>query len=484
MKQLKAFFLFFVFLFLFVSCKDFSFDLNVNNLEHPDDYALFSSKEKLTEVASTILNKWYMTVHDYSGPAAALQTMADVSTSSWSFSGSYDLSSEPRIAWNNSPAYGQHLATSRYFDKLYSLLFEANLLVEAVEKGVGFENPDLMKMIGKVGQALSVGYLSLVFDRVWISDKNSVVDEGPVDYKEAMIFAIQKLDDAIALAKSGNVDIPESWLPGGFGANSTLVPFLNSMGARFLVGNVRNSAQKSSIDWDRVLTYANAGLTVDFEIYMDDVTWYDLIPKTYMVYPGFGRVDMRIINLMDPNTTDYWSDETVVPESTSIDARLATDYQYLSSQNFRPDRGTYHFSSYRYARLDDYISAWTMNVVEFSASENDMYKAEAMLNKGDVAGAAAIVNAGTRVIRGQLPDVAADAAAVQAAIHYERMVEFAYTGIGIGFFEMRKENLLQAGTMLHFPVPGKALETIQEEYYTFGGTEGIAGEDYSIGGWR
>ena len=109
MKQLKAFFLFFVFLFLFVSCKDFSFDLNVNNLEHPDDYALFSSKEKLTEVASTILNKWYMTVHDYSGPAAALQTMADVSTSSWSFSGSYDLSSEPRIAWNNSPAYGQHL---------------------------------------------------------------------------------------------------------------------------------------------------------------------------------------------------------------------------------------------------------------------------------------------------------------------------------------------------------------------------------------
>ena len=36
----------------------------------------------------------------------------------------------------------------------------------------------------------------------------------------------------------------------------------------------------------------------------------------------------------------------------------------------------------------------------------------------------------------------------------------AYTGIGIGFFEMRKEDLLQKGTLLHFPIPGKALEAI------------------------
>jgi hypothetical protein len=64
------------------------------------------------------------------------------------------------------------------------------------------------------------------------------------------------------------------------------------------------------------------------------------------------------------------------------------------------------------------------------------------------------------------------------------MVEFAYTAPGIGFYEMRKENLLQAGTLLHFPVPGKALESIPAPNYTFGGTDGVAGEDYSISGWR
>ena len=127
-----------------------------------------------------------------------------------------------------------------------------------------------------------------------------------------------------------------------------------------------------------------------------------------------------------------------------------------------------------------------MNVVEYSKSENDMYMAEALANKAapDLAGAAAVINAGTRVTRGNLPPVAADAQEIRDAIHYERSVEFAYTAPFLGFCEMRKENLLQAGTLLHFPVPGTALESIPADYYTLGGTEGVAGEDYSTGGWR
>ena len=47
-----------------------------------------------------------------------------------------------------------------------------------------------------------------------------------------------------------------------------------------------------------------------------------------------------------------------------------------------------------------------------------------------------------------------------------------------------QENLLQKGTLLHFPVPGKSLESIPAPLYTFGGTQGLAGEDYSNIGWR
>src|SRR5690606_34656515 len=351
--------------------------------------------------------------------------------------------------------------------------------------------PAMVEMMGKLGQALSVGYLALVFDRVWLYDNEGPIpgenESGEVDYATAMDYALERLDEAIAIADANSFSLPEPWIPGVNATSAKMSQFMNSMGARMMVGNLRNSAQKSTLDWNKVVQYVDNGLTEDFDILMNDITWYSLIPHTYLAYSGWGRVDMRVVNMLDPNTTDYWTDDIVnLPESTSIDARLESDYEYLSSNDFSPDRGKYHFSTYRYGRLNEYLSEWTIPITEYSKSESDLYKAEALLNLGggDVGGAAAIVNAGTRTTRGELPPVVADPEAVYDAIHYERMVEFAYTGMGISFFEMRKENLLQAGTLLHFPVPGKALDAIPEPYYTYGGTEGVAGEDYSTGGWR
>tara|TARA_R110001606_G_scaffold54343_5_gene133413 strand:+ start:10821 stop:12305 length:1485 start_codon:yes stop_codon:yes gene_type:complete len=494
MKNIKNIVIF-TFLALFVaSCQDFNTELSVENLENPNDKILTSDPVALDALSTSIIQNWFRATHSTSSPAAALGTMADIYTCSWGNFGMRDLSSEPRVAFNNSSAYSYNNITNTYFNALYSILSDSNTLALAIKNGTKFENPDRVSMVAKLGQALSIGHLALVFDQVWVSDENGVIPgtggtEGSSTYKEAMTFALTKLDEAIALAKSKNISLSEIYLPGGGGANSSLVAFMNSMGARMLVGNVRNSTQKAAIDWARVLAYTNAGLTSDFEIYMDDVTWYDLVPKTYMVYPGWARVDMRIINMLDPNTINYWTDGlSTVPAATSADARLASDYQYLGSNNFRPERGYYHYSNYRYSRLDDYITIWTMNVTEFSAAENDMYKAEALVNQAspNLSGAAAILNDPTnsRKARGKLVDVALNLDAIKAAIHYERMIEFAYTAPGIGFYEMRKENLLQAGTLLHFPVPGKALESIPAPNYTFGGTDGVAGEDYSTAGWR
>lgn len=469
-----------------VSCDDFSTNLDVDNLENPNDFILTSDPVALTATANGMMRNLFMTAHDYTGPAAAMATMADITSCSWGNFGMRDLSSEPRVAFNNSPAYGNNV-TNSYFNSMYSILSDANTLALAVENGTEFNDPELIMTIAKLSQAQAIAQLAIVFDQVWLSDEHGAVEgtglEGASDYATAMTFALEKLDEAIAIATANGITLDATILPGGGGAN--LVKYMNSLGARYLVGNVRNSSQKANIDWSRVLTYAQNGITQDFEIYMDDVTWYDLIPKTYLLYPGWGRVDMRIVHMMDPNTPDYWEDGvTFQPESTSADARLTTDYSYLSSNDFRPERGLYHYSSYRYSRYDDYITIWTTNVVEYSKSENDMYMAEAMANLGNVAGAASVINAGTRVTRGNLPPVAAVLADVKYAIFYERMVEFAYTAPFIGFCEMRKENLLQPGTLLHFPVPGKALEAIPADYYTLGGTEGVAGEDYSNSGWR
>jgi hypothetical protein len=469
-----------------VSCDDFSTDLQVDNLENPNDFILTSDPVALSATADGLMRNLFLTSHSFTGPAAAFATMADISTCSWGNFGMRDTSSEPRVAFNNSPAYGNDV-TNTYFNAMYSILSDANTLALAVANGTEFENTEEILTLAKLAQAQAIAQLAIVFDQVWLSDETGIIAgpglEGASSYADAMTFALGKLDEAIAIATANGITFSTDIFPGGAGVDA--VKYMNSLGARYLVGNVRNSTQKAAIDWTRVLGYAQKGITQDFEIYMDDVTWYDLIPKTYLVYPGWARVDMRVINMMDPATPDYWEDGvTFQAESTSADARLASDYGYLSSNNFRPERGQYHYSSYRYSRYDDYITIWTINVTEYSKSENDMYMAEAMAHLGDVSGAAGVINAGTRVSRGNLAPVASVLQDVKDAIHYERMVEFAFTAPFIGFCEMRKENLLQPGTLLHFPVPGKALESIPAEYYTLGGTDGVAGEDYSTGGWR
>ncbi len=463
-----------------ISCDDFETDLNVENPNDPDATAILSDKDALNSLAGSMFHTWFMTTASTKGPGAAFNTMADISTCSWGNFGMKDLSSEPRSTFNNSTSYGNDV-TSTYFDDMYSVYANSNKLLAAIDNGIEFDDVNSIKLSANMGLALSIGYLSLVFDKILIVENGEV---KKIDYKEGMTFALARLDEAIALADAG-AGLPDNSIPGATVDGASMSKLLNSFGARMLVNNVRNSAQKSNIDWNKVKTYATNGINADFKIHMDDVNWYDLIPKTYLVYPGWGRVDMRIIHLMDSNTIDYWSDTTTtVAESTSSDLRLATDFKYLSANNFRPNRGLYHFSSYRYSRYDDYISVWVMDLVEYTKSENDMYLAEAELELGNTSVAANIVNAGTRTTRGGLANVATNVQDVHDAIFYERMVEFGFSTMGIGFFEMRKENLLQPGTLLHFPIPGKTLETLNEDIYSFGGTSGVAGEDYSNGGWR
>jgi len=261
---------------------------------------------------------------------------------------------------------------------------------------------------------------------------------------------------------------------------------LNSYGARLLATSARNATQKAALDWTKILNYTNNGLTYDFEVLGDgDENWYS--EWAYITgWNGWTMTDLYTINLMVPSYPNYWPEgETTLPRAISDDARLLSDFTYEPSPWLISSRGTYHFSSYSYARYDDYQdSRYTTTQIEYLQAENELYKAEALMRMGNVAGAASAINASSRVLRGGLDPVSAIETEVADAIHYERFVELANTGMGLSFYEMRGLDLLQPGTPLHFPIPGAALDANKEEYYTFGGTIGVAGVDYSNGGWR
>jgi hypothetical protein len=58
--------------------------------------------------------------------------------------------------------------------------------------------------------------------------------------------------------------------------------------------------------------------------------------------------------------------------------------------------------------------------------------------------------------------------------------------MGIEFFDMRRRNMLQDGTQLHFPIPAQQLDILGLDHYTFGGFDpmvGIPGQDVATNGW-
>jgi hypothetical protein len=63
----------------------------------------------------------------------------------------------------------------------------------------------------------------------------------------------------------------------------------------------------------------------------------------------------------------------------------------------------------------------------------------------------------------------------------EKDIELFDTGVGIGYFDMRRTDRLLTGTILHFPVPATELEIANIPIYTIAGSPD--GENISNGGW-
>jgi len=469
-------------------------DLVVENLNDPDFDTAFSNPGDIKGVTSGLINRWFMINQEYDGPGLALWVAADAGTCSWGNAGMRDFGNEPRKEFDNKPSYSNAVINDNYYNTLYSILSQSNdVLAQTINNGVEMEDgtTDLVNAVAYFTQGLSLGYMGLLYDQAFVvtHETDLSVEIEPSPYPAVIEAALTSLERCIEVCNSGNFVIPQEWLPGESWSSTEFAQLANSYAARLVVYSARNKSEDNATDWNAAYNYAKNGIQKDFAPLADDITWYSLY-QTYSIYPGWAQIDMYVINLMDPSmpavfpSSGLFSDLPNNGQASSADARLESDFEYLSSCPFRAERGYYHFSSYRYKRLDEYISTWTEPMPVFYKAENDYLLAEAALRTNKVEEAASIMNASARVTRGNLPELSADAAAIADAIHYERMVELQLTGMGIQFFQMRKEDLLQAGTMLHFPIPGSQLDVMQMDYYTFGAGTGVAGEDYSAGGWK
>lgn len=488
---------------LIVGCNKDVLDVEYTN--NPSFEQVFGGGEDVENLAAGLFNTWFHGNHHSNGGFhPVLATMADLVTCSHGNFGMRDASSEPRNgAWNNSPTYADASATEWTFDYMYSAISSANNIIKAIEGGtdLGTDGSDNARAIAvsRFIQGISHGSLAFYFDKAFVVDETAALEEDlnlAVSYKEVADAALGYLDEAISLANSNDFTIPAEWLGTPADVSSArFAEIANTYAARILSYTPRNQVDMSQVDWARVKTYADNGISSDFNILLDGGTkWH--VTMTYYITSanGWGQTDMYVVNMMDPdNQPAIWEDNPNFPHppasSNPLDKRLLTDFDFVASNTFRPERGYYHFSNYKYTRYIPTFSAQWPGFgehPEIRKAENDMLRAEARIYLNEYGDAADIINAGTRKTRGEMPDVAQVKEDLIQAVHHERFVECYVTGLGLQYMEMRKLDLLQAGSPLHFPIPGATLEKFGEAppFYTFGTVAKADGVNTSNGGWK
>jgi len=287
----------------------------VTNQNNPDKVTVLASPEDLVGLSGGIINNWFQVTQEYDGLALALWVAADHGTCSWGNAAMKDISSEPRATWNNDPAYAYANTSREFYIGLYNVLsLSTDILSQIINEGVEIEGEgtaEMVKAVSRFGQGISLGYIGLVFNQGFIVDEtvNLETDQiPPVPYTDLVNAAIGYLDKCIELCDNNTFTLPAEWIPGGLTyTNVELGKLANSFAARIMVYSARNKAENEgrSTDWNKVKDYAKKGVDFTFEPLADDITWFSLY-QTYSVYSGWGRVDMRVIHMLDPVQPDYF----------------------------------------------------------------------------------------------------------------------------------------------------------------------------------
>ena len=478
-------------------------ELEVTNPNNPDIARALATPADVAKIAKSSVNSWWL-VSTHHEPYMMLQVTADAGTANFGNFGMRFNNLEPRIAYNNNSAGGDAQATVRPWDFNFGALGAANDALRAIAGGIvipGADGTDKARAAAIFAQAGSLTNLALLFDKAFVVTEATDLSKAPelVPYTAVRDSALRKWDALITLTQGKTWSWDGDVIPLSVPQTAVNINRIaNTMAARTLMLSARTGAENTATNWARVLSYADKGITgtgladINFGIIGDGVNiWYSNLVN-YGNLDSWTRADQRLINRMAPNVPAKYAGTLVVPVTT--DRRLGvanlpctgagqpnacltgvtTDYVYLATVLGDPARGIFMQSPFYHRRWRDvsYAVPDASQAGRFIpyviAAENDLMIAEALVrSNGDLTRAATLVNK-TRVTRGGLDPVAANTAALLAAISYERDVELLNTN-GLSLFDGRRLEQLQAGTFRQLPIPAKELETLALPIYTFGG---------------
>lgn len=494
-------------------------DLEVANPNQPDrDRAIASASDVESLIGSTYSQFWRTSQNMTDGLSGQMEVTADHNTLSWGNFGARDISEEPRKAYNNSPSFAYAYASEDHWGLNYRAISGASDGLRAIEAGLeigaGGEDTPRARAFGKFVQGIAYGLLAASYDQAFLVDETTdFVNETlePVPYQDVMAFAISKLQEAAQIAASNSFSLPVGWINGNAMSSARLARVANSYMARYKAAVARSPSERESAPWGDIMTNVSNGITEDLIIEGNEAgtdPWWDAMKPWLGADAGWNRTDL--MHLGQADVSGAYQDWVGSPSSTrnpfnvvTPDERLPSEfedgarglyYTYQNSTLLPPGRGTYHLSNYIDHRWEEYQmscgACWFGPISHMTVREMKLYEAEGRLRTGDVSGAAAIINE-TRVGNGGLTPVtgtgpvptepdgscvphkrnssSAECGDLMDAFQYEHYMEISTLYAGDNYFFARGHGELQTGTVLHWPIPGAELETLQMTIYTFGG---------------
>ena len=499
-------------------------DLDVANENAPDQKrALAKPADVESLIRSTFLTFWQGT--HLSGNSWFIATQGDVNSCSWGNWGMRELSSEPRIAHNNSPAWGYAGAADDVWYQLYAAISSAKDGLDAIAGGISLNtdsdaNADTRaKVFAKWVMGMSHAMVAIHHDQGFIIDENTdfAAEQTLVDYKALMDAAITMLEGVITDCNANSsVTVPEPWLHLAGFTLGDLAKVTHSMIARYKAGVARDATERAAVDWASVSSHAGQG--AEFAPVGDTQYWWSYTHYYGGIQPYWTRADYRFIGTSDQSGRfQTWlgdnsaatvqgrseifivtDDKRIVGGGAAEDSLAQTPGKYITNVGYAflvPSRGTYHRSYYLIKKTTAYAEIEVAPMNDLVQQELDLLIAEAYLRSGDAANAATQINK-SRVGIGELTAATAadgigsatdavsalDGASLWAKYKYEKLMEGNQTHPWLNYTDRRGwtgpvgndyGGGLLPGTPMHYPIPGKELAVLLKDNYTFGGQDAI-----------
>jgi hypothetical protein len=529
---------------LFAGCEGIA-DLDVPNTNDPTRDAVQGGEDLESLLAGSTTQTFQVTVTDW-GPHMDL--LADQTTSTNAFRSFWDFAEEPRLALNPRTTYANPAIFADPFSNLNSGQVGANQILqitevegETITTGSGEDITAKLRASAFLTRGVARGYLGLIYNQGYITSPDlqlADINAAEIEtnsYSELIDAAVSDLEQAISIAENNSF----TWdlLLGNSYNTSEFEAIAHSFAARFLMAEARTRSELNNYSTERlnqIIAHADAGVgqsgplpsfspaSTGNEFYNQNADWSSLLISGPA---GYLPMDVKISHLLDPSyPVEYptTSGEILPPHETS-DPR-ASYFLYTEAFGFlSAARNRSLFSNYFRLRNEGGNNWFNLDgaaVSIITGSEMQYLKAEANLLKGNKGAAAqALENSpfgsvpteltnplpsvrgdfsfGDAFEDGEFPqngfaagkEISGSASMAEfvRALHTEYSVELdLMAGVGAQWYFMRRHNLLQEGTALHYPIPGEELEIIQRDFYTFGG-ESRAGESGTAAGsnsWR